>query len=192
MSFDIREKMAISTGVCLLTILLWYVFFYTPKRNALKRIKEEQRLIQTQYDQLLENSSHMMFESAKKLEVSKKCMAILDNLPYKEDIASALSLIMDVAQGKDIRIISISPNKLSFSENHDSELEKMAFDMTMEGGYLNICRYLFDLIDLPFFIGYGNIDIESSREIYPETKAQMTCILLFLSNSEQESKNYEE
>jgi len=192
MNFDIRGKMALFIGISLFVILLWYMFLYSPKKNDLKRIKQEQRLIQTQYDLLLENSSHAMLESAKKLEISKKCMAILESLPYKEDIASALSQVMDVAQGKDIRIVSISPHKLSFSEDQDTELdshlEKMAFDMSLEGSYINIAYYLFDLIDLPFFVGYSNIDIESSKKTYPETKAQMTCILLFLDNIEQEPK----
>ncbi|MGA1791025.1 MAG: type 4a pilus biogenesis protein PilO [bacterium] len=192
MHFDIRGKMPLFIGICLVMILLWYMLLYTPQKNDLKRIQEEQRLIQTQYNRLLENSSLAMFDSAKKLEISKKCIEILNNLPHKEDIASALAQVIDIGQGKDIRIISINPNKISFSDHQDTEpdaeLEKMAFDMILEGNFLNISQYLFDLMNLPFFVGYRSIEIEASKEIYPKTKAQITCILLFLNNVKKEPK----
>jgi len=192
MIFDIRGKLPLFTGISLVMILLWYMFLYTPQKNDLKRIQEEQRLLQTQYERLLENSSLAMFDSAKKLEISKKCIEILNNLPRKEDIASALSQIIEMGQGKDIRIISINPNKISFSDHQaagpDSELEKMAFDMILEGSFINISQYLFDLVDLPFFVGYRSIEIKASKEIYPKTRAQATCILLFLNNVEKEPK----
>ncbi|MGA1796799.1 MAG: type 4a pilus biogenesis protein PilO [bacterium] len=189
MKLDIRNKTAIFAEISLVTILLWYMFLYAPKKNELKRIKEEQRLIQMQYDQLLDNSSHAMFESAKKLEISKRCIAILDGLPYRKDIASALSKVIEAGEGKDIRIISISP-QFSFSDiegaEQDSELNKMAFDMVVEGKYLDIGHFLFDLLDLPFLVGYSTIDIKSSPETYPETRAQLSCILLFLDDIEKE------
>ena len=193
MHFDIRGKLPLFIGICMVMILLWYVLLYTPQKNNLKRIKEEQRSIQTQYNRLLENSSLAMFDSAKKLEISKKCIEILNNLPRKEDIASALSQVTNIGQGKDIRIISINPNKISFSDHQDTEtdaeLEKMAFDIVLEGSFINIGQYLFDLVNLPFFVGYRSIEVEASKEIYPKTRVQTTCILLFLNNVKKEPKS---
>jgi Tfp pilus assembly protein PilO len=187
MKFNIWGKIALFICVGFAAIVIWYTFLFTPKRNYLKKIREKQKLIQTQYNQLLENYSLAMMGSAKKLEISRKCIDILDNLPFKEDIAPVLSRVIEIGQGKDIRIISINPHDVSFSKNKDTErktqLEKIHLDITLEGSFLNMGQYLFDLINLPFFAGYSKIDIETSEKIYPETKAEITCILLFLNNA---------
>ena len=116
-----------------------------------------------------------MFDSAKKLEISKKCIEILNNLPRKEDIASALSQIIEISQGKDLRIISINPNKISFSDHQatgpGSKLEKMAFDLILEGSFINISQYLLDLVDLPFFVGYRSIEIKASKNDFINAKS---------------------
>ncbi|MGA1840780.1 MAG: hypothetical protein ACMUIU_09165 [bacterium] len=187
MKFNIWGKTAIFICAGFAALVVWYTFLFTPKRNNFKKISEKQKLIQTQYNQLLENYSLAMMGSAKKLEISRKCIHILDNLPCKEDITSVLSRVIEIGQGKDIRIISISPHNVSFSKNNNedkkTQLEKINLDITLEGGFINMRQYLFELIDLPFFGGYSKIDIETSEEIYPETKAEITCILLFLNNT---------
>ena len=187
MKFNLLGKTALFICAGFAVLVVWYMFLFTPKRNNLKKISEKQKLIQTQYNQLLENYSIAMMGSAKKLEISRKCMHILDNLPCKEDITYVLSQVIEMGQGKDIRITSISPHNISFSKNKDADkktqLEKINLDITLEGGFTNTGQYLFDLIDLPFFGGYSKIDIETSEEIYPETKAKITCILLFLKKT---------
>lgn len=186
MKFNIWGKIALFICAGFAAIVIWHTFLFVPKKNNLKKISEKQKLIQTQYNQLLENYSLAMMGSAKKLEISRRCIDILDNLPCKENIASVLSRIIEIGQGKDIRIISISPHNVSLFKNKDTEkktqLEKIHLDITLEGGFLNMCQYLFDLINLPFFAGYRKIDIETSEEIYPATKAEITCILLFLND----------
>lgn len=186
MKFNIWGKIALFLCLGFSTIIIWHTFLFAPKRNDLKKIREKQKLIQTQYNKLLENYSLAMMGSAKKMEISKRCIDILDNLPCKEDIASVLSRVIEIGQGKDIRIISVSPHGVSFSKNRDTErktqLEKIHLDIILEGRFINMGQYLFDLINLPFFAGYSKIEIETSEEIYPETKAEITCILLFLNN----------
>lgn len=184
MKFEIREKVALFIGILFVTIVLWYMFLFSPKNMELEKISDQQKKIEMQYNQLSNNFSLAMLGSAEKLRISRKCVDILDNLPSKKDIASALSRIIEIGQGKDIRIVSINPHQHSFSTNQtqekESQLEKIPLDITLEGKFLNISEFLFDLIDLPYLAGYSKIEIESSKETYPETKAQVTCILLFL------------
>jgi Tfp pilus assembly protein PilO len=187
MKLDIREKIALFMGVCFSAMLLWHLFLYGPQKKDLERIKEEQKLIQTQYDRLLEDFSSAMLGSAEKIKISRKCIEILKNLPRKEEIGFALSQIMKTGESHDIRIISMTPQKLSFSESQDtkteSQLEKIFIDMIMEGRFIDMGQYLFDLVELPFFAGCSKIGIETAKEIYPETRAKMTCVLLFIKNN---------
>ena len=187
MKFNIWGKISFFISLGFIAVVLWYMFLFVPKRNDLEKIRDKQKVIQTQYNQLLENYSLAMMGSAKKLEISRKCIDILDNLPSKEDISSVLSQILKIGQGKDIRIISVSPHEVSFSNNQDSkrkaQLQKIHLDITLEGRFINIGQYLFDLTNLPFFAGYSKIEIRTSEEIYPKTTAEITCVLLFLNNA---------
>ncbi len=182
----IRERIGLFVIACFVTVLLWHMFFYLPKKGELKTIKEEIKMFQGQYNLLSNDASIAAFKAANAGRISKRYNELIKKLPQKKDIASTLSQIAKIGQRENIRILSIEPLKFQLFKNRksmkDSHLEEIPIDIIMKGKFVDIGRYLFDITNLPFFVGYKSIRMEMSEEICPDTKAKITCVLLFLRN----------
>ena len=189
MKIGIREKISLIVTACLITVILCFILLFLPKKKELKRIKDELKSTKMEYELLSNYISSVAFKSSKKQEISRKQKELLEKLPEKEDIATTLSQITKIGQGKNLRILCVKPIKLQLFKNYrsdwEAQLEEIPVEIVLEGRFFDVGKYLFDLIKIPFFGGYKKIEMESIEEIYPRVKANIDCILFFSTNIKQ-------
>jgi len=184
--FGIREKTILFAVVCLGAVFLWYKLLYLPKNTELKIIKEDLKSTQIQCELLLGNASRPGFRLENEAAVSEKYDELMAKLPERDEIPSAIIQMIRTGKDGNIRILSTKPVTSELFANRrrpkESHIKEVPVDIVLEGKFVDIGRYLFDLTDLPFFGGYSKLWIETSEEIYPEIRAGVRCTLLFLNN----------
>jgi Tfp pilus assembly protein PilO len=183
-----REKIIVFSTVCLGAVLLWYKLLYLPEKYELESIREELTSIQMQHEPFSKNSTFRPSSIfAEEAAISAQYNELTARIPERDEIPSAMIQMIRPGQGRNIRIISVRPVMSQLFENHtlpdEFQLKEVPVDIVLEGKFVDIGRYLFDLMSLPFFGGYNNLQMETSEEMYPEINAKITCILLFFNNS---------
>ncbi|MBW1741410.1 MAG: type 4a pilus biogenesis protein PilO [Deltaproteobacteria bacterium] len=189
--FGVREKIILFVVIYLGAIFLWYKFLYLPKNNELKRIKQELKSIQMQYKPFLGDTFRPPLLE-EETAISEKYHELTAKIPERDEIPSAMIQMAKIGQGRDIRILSTKPVTSRLFAKHrlpkGSQLKEIPVDMVLEGRFVDIGRYLFDLMNLPFLGGYNKIQMETSKKIYPEIRANITCLLLFFDNRQKHTK----
>jgi Tfp pilus assembly protein PilO len=183
-----REKIILFSAVCLGAVFLWYELLYLPKQKELESISKELKSIQTQRESLLKTGVLQPFFMVAEEEaaVSAQYNKLAAKIPDRNGLPSAMIQMMRRGQGRNIRVISMTPALSQLLENHtqadECQLREIPVDIVLGGKFVDVGRYLLDLMGLPFFGGYHNLQMETSEETYPEIDARIGCILLFFNN----------
>jgi len=190
-NFGIRKKIILFSTACLSAVFLWYMFLYSPKNAELKRIKDDLKSIQAQHELFLKRDAFQPSSILPEQEATiyEKYNELTAKIPERDYIPSAMIQMIKTGEGRNIRIVSVKPVTSQLFANPrlvgESQLKEVPVDIVLEGRFTDIGRYLFDLMDLPFFSGYNNIRMEESEEIYPKIKANIKCVLLFLNTDHE-------
>ena len=188
MKFGTREKTCFIIAVYITVILFWYIYLYLPKNNKLKAIKKDLTTIKMEATKIQKDISSINIRLNQESTILTKYNETKNKLPQRGDIVSILNALNQIKQEKHLRIISVQPTRFQLVEDTKTSdklsLGEIPVKILLEGEFIDIGQYLFDLANLPFFGGYKNMLIESSEKIYPEIEAEITCIFLFIDNHE--------
>lgn len=184
--FGIREKIILFAVVCLGAVFLWYKLLYLPKNTELKIIKEDLKSTQIQCECFLGDASRPPFRLEDEAAVSEKYNELMAKMPERDEIPSSIIQMIRTGKDRNIRILTTKPVTSELFANRrrpkESHIKEVPVDIVLEGKFVDIGRYLFDLTELPFLGGYSNFQMGTSEEIYPEIRAEVRCTLLFLNN----------
>lgn len=173
--------LGIYPAIGIITVVLWYVLLYAPKVNERKAIEVRMQSVQKETESIKAQSVQLALRLKEKEQITECYQKLITELPRKEDIPATMVKIIKIGRGKNVRIVSMKPDTSElFSDSRAARLKSLKLAFVLEGRFIDIGRYLEEISDLPFFRGYENIRIEADKEIYPKTKANVVCTLLFL------------
>lgn len=183
--FGIREKIFLLAIVYLGAGFFWYTSLYLPKSTELKRIKEELKSTQKQCEIL---SRYIQPASIEEGSIPEKYHELIAKIPERDEVPSAIIQMVRAGQGRNIRILSTDPSTsqllTTYGRPAGYQLQEIPVEIVLEGRFVNIGRYLFALMNLPFFGGYNSIRLEANEETYPKTRTTIGCMLLFLNTKQ--------
>lgn len=194
MKIGFREKIIAASAVLVLIVVGWYMLYYSPKKGEVANMREEIQGIQSDISSLnvtdtmldsLRNEIVTLRESARS---SARLSVPMDSILWMSGVLEQHILGSDLKITKDIQTNTVKMFPDANAPVDTSTLESKTgirpidMDLSLQGSFEDLVRFLESFENFPFLIRAGNIVINTDDVLYPELLIDLTVYVFIEIN----------
>jgi len=175
-------------GLPVLVIVAWVLLIYMPmdsgaknKEQKLTAIKNERQILEKDMKDFVGDAT-----TQKKLQASYD--EFMGQTPVVERMPEYMKNVMNMAKSKGLAIGSLSGYYSSLDISQKAGLVNPVFEMGLRGGFLEMGRFLEDLLYRTAFKGIQAARIDYDEKAYPQLTGKFVIEFKALKGRKSESK----
>jgi Tfp pilus assembly protein PilO len=159
-----------------LIAVIFIVFLYQPKIAARAKIRAEAKELKAKIEELrrLAKESEVLRLKIAKLEEENK--EFVAKIAPRSEVLTLAKQLSEEAKKYNIRFLSIRPpglDTLLTQETKETPLRPIPFEITLQGRYLDIGRFIANLRNFPYFVKVYELEFIGKDEIKPLIEARI-------------------
>lgn len=169
----LRKRSSYILSALLLAILVvWFVFFYYPKRVEIDKIKLD--IKEMRHDLATASQANVDIEKieGKFLQEQKSLEEVRSRFVEKDDLAKVSRKIEEFARGYNLRLTDFAPVfEDYFADTSKGAIKALPLAITVRGRYLDIGKFIENWENLPFYLEPKGIMIQRVTPFTNDLKA---------------------
>ena len=171
-----RKVLLIAGLVCIVFAVLAWFLLYQPQirrsqqsANQLERIEREMREIRVQIAQI-------EGLRARAAELEEESIVLEARIVPRAEMLSMFRQLARLAEQQRVQFKEISPpglDTLLQAESPAQPVRGVPFDITLQGRYLDIGRYIENLDRFPYFVRIPGFEVTARQDIRPEVEMKL-------------------
>ncbi len=174
----IRERGVLIIGIVAIFVifLLFLFFFYRPRIASRLRVNAEIKKVQTRISEIRAMAREIERLRLKIEELEEANRQFIQKVAPRHVTLDLTKRLASEAKKYDVRFLAIRPpglDTLLLSETEDVPIRPLPFEITCQGKYLDIGRFIESLKDFPFYVKIHELDMTGKAELRPEIEARL-------------------
>ncbi|MEO0087104.1 MAG: type 4a pilus biogenesis protein PilO [candidate division WOR-3 bacterium] len=162
--------------VLFLIIVIFVIFLYQPKIASRAKLKSEAKALKTKIEELrkLAKETEVLKQRIAKLEEENR--EFVARIAPRSEVLQLVRQLSEEAKKYNIKFLSIRPpglDTLLTQETKENPLRPIPFEITLQGRYLDIGKFIADLRKFPYFIKVYELEFTGKDEIKPLIEARI-------------------
>jgi len=179
-----KQELAVSAGVMLFGVVLWYLILYQPVTSRTSELKAQ---VDSQEDSLEAVRKYKLNVAALQLKINdleKQTKEWDGRFPERTEIVSLATQILNFSSKHNLELIEMKPSlyelyALEKAGAHMSGRYVMQLPITtrFQGRFLDLGKMLEDITTLPFNMTIADVSLSSAPKHYPMLDIKLRLFL---------------
>ena len=146
-------------------VVLWYMFLFRDQQAKLRRLAEEIGAREAQVKEWVEATKRLPDSHEQYAELRATHHQLLSRIPESGRVHGLAEEVIALGKGQGCRIayVGVPFSKLFTGAENGSAIRGVTvvpLRLIVDGEFLAVGRFMESLADLPYFAGYGNLEID--------------------------------
>ncbi len=162
--------------VLLVIVIIFVLFLYQPKIAGRTKLKAEAKALKSRIEELRKLAKETEILKLKIAKLEEENREFVARIAPRSEILNLAKQLSEEAKKYNIRFISIRPpglDTLLTQETKETPLRPIPFEITLQGRYLDIGKFIADLRKFPYFIKVYELEFIGKDEIKPLIEARI-------------------
>ncbi len=146
------------------TTILFALFAINPTISTIVKLRREindSRFVEKRLSEKIKNLSSL---SSEYQNIQKDLPFILDAIPLRPEAPTLVAQIQSIANDSEVRISKLDVASINLTTQDASTSSSFAFEITGQGDYENLQKFISDLINMQRIVSVDSISITKDAE----------------------------
>ncbi|HIJ89283.1 MAG: type 4a pilus biogenesis protein PilO [Desulfobulbaceae bacterium] len=158
---DIKQKMMIAAGACVLPCVAFFLLAYAPKTKEIETLETKKAGIEEEIRNVEKIARELSKHKAEMAEVQRQFTEASLLLPDQKEIPSLLTTISGQATSSGLDVLSFKP----LAEKPQEFYAEIPVDIGVQGSYHDVGVFLDKISKLPRIVAVNNIKMDTPKQM---------------------------